>query len=89
MSFTCPYCINREKERAETKKGCLLQHFTVNNDLVPRVLFKSECTCGKCGCYDCDATTGSAHHLGCTQELCPLCGEKVIRCKCTLAYPTE
>ena len=33
-------------------------------------------------CIDCNAANGEVHELGCDDEICPCCGEQLIRCGC-------
>lgn len=33
-------------------------------------------------CPDCGVTAGNYHHEDCTREICPVCGEQLVRCPC-------
>lgn len=33
-------------------------------------------------CAGCGVTAGNYHHEGCELEICPICGEQLVRCPC-------
>jgi hypothetical protein len=38
-------------------------------------------------CPECGARPGMAHRFGCDVELCPYCGDQLVRCRCPEPYP--
>lgn len=48
---------------------------------VNRIPFHGESSCSGCG-----AVEGQLHHYNCKKEICPICGEHLAICKCTVGY---
>ena len=38
-------------------------------------------------CPECGARPGNVHRRGCDVELCPYCGDQLVRCRCSAPYP--
>src|SRR3974390_3399225 len=38
-------------------------------------------------CPECSAQPGQVHRRGCDVELCPYCGDQLVRCHCPEPYP--
>jgi hypothetical protein len=38
-------------------------------------------------CPECGARPGEVHRRGCDVELCPYCGDQLVRCRCPESFP--
>lgn len=71
----CNFCGEPVKHLSGCKGGLI----KVDGRILPRVRYSSEASTR---CPDCCCKPGSFHHVGCIEELCPVCNNKRIGCQC-------
>jgi len=70
---TCKYC----KQEMRPGVACTFNYYEIDGKLYKRDTkgFGNEI------CHDCGAPQGGAHHPGCDEERCPVCGGQAIGCE--------
>lgn len=59
--------------------ACKFTHLVMKNG---NVIKRDTQGFGHTICHDCNAPLGGAHHSGCDEERCPICGGQFISCDC-------
>lgn len=67
----------------DDKDGLLTMQYVITRKgrSMKRLLFDGEGSCSGCG-----ATQGQYHKYNCKKEICPVCGEHLAICECTVGY---
>lgn len=77
------------KQRMTPGNGCLVSHIRHGDSYYSRIKagdkddYFPEMT-EKHRCHDCGVGKGDYHHIGCTQDRCPICRGQFFLCDCRM-----
>jgi uncharacterized protein with PIN domain len=87
MLMYCDICLRKKSEAS----SCGIEKLKIDGKVYRRIKWGNERNNGesptieRCPC--CNVEIDGYHHQYCNREQCPKCGERLLHCKCKIAWP--